>query len=127
VPPEGDLSSLVREIEGRLRRTRRDRKVEITVDDVRLDCDLQLLEDVLEQLLGMAWEVTRARPVGHVQVGQIKGPDGAAFFVRDDGPGSADVDDPDLAEIAAMVAPHGGRIWAEAAPGAGTTIYFRLA
>jgi len=121
-----EVTPLVRDIEARLRRTGRPRNVEITVDDgLRAHADARLLEDVLEQLLGMAWELTRARPVGHVHVGSIQGPDGPAYFVRDDGQGSAHADDPDLAEVAAMIG-DGGRVWTEAAPGAGATIYFSL-
>jgi signal transduction histidine kinase len=127
-PPRVDLEPLVREVEARIRRHAPRRAVELTVDpEIALTGDVQLLEDVLEQLLGVAWDLTRVREVGHVHVGRIQGPDGPAYFVRDDGPGAADPADPDLAEIATLLAGHGGRVWTEAHPGAGATIYFTLA
>ena len=122
-----DLAGMVRAIEARLRGGAPDRRVELTVEEpLTVRADPSMLELAMAQLLEMSWHVTRARAVGHVHVGSIRGPDGTAYFVRDDGLGAADPDDPDLAEIAAVVAVHGGRLWTEAAPGAGATIYFTL-
>ena len=67
------------------------------------------------------------------------------FFVRDDGPGIDESELPKLFErywrgkasqyrgaglglsiARGIVDAHGGRIWADSAPGAGTTVYFSL-
>ena len=122
-----DLVPLLRAIEARLRARDPERHVELAIDGpLTASADPAQLEVVLEQLLEMSWQTTRVRAVGHVQVGSLAGPDGTAFFVRDDGLGAADADDPDLAEISAIVTAHGGRLWTEAAPRAGATIYFTL-
>ena len=122
-----DLAEMVRAIEARLRSRLPDRRVQLTVEEsLTASADPAILEPALAQLLELSWQVTRAREVAHVHVGSLAGPDGKAFFVRDDGLGAADPDDPDLADIAAAVAAHGGRLWTEAAPGAGATIYFTL-
>ena len=119
-----DLAELVRAIAVRLRS---DHKVELTIDEPLVArADPALLVPAIEALLATAWDLTRARRVGHVHVGVLAGPDGRAYFVRDDGLGSASADDPDLAGVLAAVRAHGGRLWTEAAPGAGATIYFTL-
>jgi light-regulated signal transduction histidine kinase (bacteriophytochrome) len=122
-----DLAPIIREIEARLRARTPERHVEVAIEGpLTTSADRLLLEPALEQLLDMSWQTTRARPVAHVQVGSLVGPDGTAFYIRDDGLGGGDADDPDLAEVAAVVEAHGGRLWTESAPGAGTTIYFTL-
>jgi signal transduction histidine kinase len=122
-----DVVALVRELEAALRKRASDHPVELTVDEPMVaDADRAQLTTALEILISTAWDLTRARRVGHVHVGALVGPDGRAYFVRDDGLGSAAADDPDLAEVVDVVRAHGGRLWTEAAPGAGATIYFTL-
>ncbi len=122
-----DVAALAREVETDLKKRAPDRKVELKIDEpLTANADRALLGEMLATLLGLAWELTRGRRIGHVKVGTTAGPDGKAYFVRDDGLGSASADDPDLAGIAAAAARHGGRMWTEAAPGAGATIYFTL-
>jgi signal transduction histidine kinase len=122
-----DLARIARSVEQRLRARAPGRRIEITVDEPLVaSADPALVERTLGYLLEQSWEVTRARAVAHVHVGGTIGPDGTAFFVRDDGLGAADADDPDLAELADALHAQGGRIWTEATPGAGATIYFTL-
>jgi signal transduction histidine kinase len=122
-----DLVPILRAIEARLRARDPERHVELAIDGpLTASADPALLETAREHLLEISWQTTRARPLGHIQVGSLAGPDGTAFFVRDDGLGAADADDPDLAEILEIVTAHGGRLWTEAAPRAGVTIYFTL-
>ena len=77
-------------------------------------------------MLELSWQLTRARPVAQVAIGALAGPDGTAFYVRDNGLGAAEADDPDLADVRDVIARHGGRLWTESAPGSGATIYFTL-
>jgi signal transduction histidine kinase len=122
-----DLARLARAIDAQLRAGSPARRVELTVDEpLQARADPALLEHALGRLLEMSWELTRARPVAHIHIGALAGPDGTAYFIRDDGLGAADADDPDLAAVAEIVRAHGGRFWTESAPGAGATIYFTL-
>jgi len=139
-----DLARFVREADGRLRQANPDRRVELTVDEpLRADADPRLIAVILDNLLGNAWKFSRPRAIAHVEVGRR----GAAYFVRDDGVGF----DPEyasalftpfkrlhaarefegtgigLATVARAIQRHGGRIWAESAPGAGATFLFTLA
>lgn len=105
--------------------------------------DPQLLRIVLDNLIGNAWKFTQNRPDGLIQVGA----EGDTYHVRDNGPGfeAAEIGqrvfEPfvrgadnhgvpgmgiGLATAARIVRVHGGRIWAESAPGHGATIYWTM-
>ena len=109
-----------------------------------VDCDSDRVVRVLSNLLANALKVT-ARG-GVIESGaELNDRGQVVFFVRDQGPGM------DRDELATMFRPfwrskqpsyrgtwlgfsiaggivdaHGGRIWADSAPGAGTTVYFSL-
>ena len=122
-----DLARLTREIDAQLRAGAPGRTVELTVEEpLMVTANRAMLELALGRLLELSWAVTRARPVAHIEVGSLAGPDGTAYFVRDDGLGALDPDDPDLAAVIDVVRAHGGHLWTEAAPGAGATVYFTL-
>lgn len=116
-----------------------------TTDVPEVDCDLDRVLRALSNLAGNAIRVTPrgetielgARPTGHGHV---------VFFVRDRGPGineneqarlfrpfsgSRQSSDPGVwlgfAIARGIVESHGGRIWIDSAPGAGTTVSFLLA
>ena len=146
-----DLSAMVRSILDDLAVAGSLRNVVIEVEEGLLaDGDATLLQDVLENLLGNAWKFTAQRDPARIAFGcrEEGGKDGGerVFFVRDNGAGfdmkyagklfgafqrlhgpqEYEGNGIGLAMVRRIVALHGGRIWAEAAPGEGATFYFTL-
>jgi light-regulated signal transduction histidine kinase (bacteriophytochrome) len=113
---------------------------------VEAEADPALAQVVLENLLGNAWKYTGQAEEARIAFGAAEVEGGRAFFVRDNGVGFdparvADLFAPfkrlhageqfegfgiGLATVQRIVARHGGRIWAEGAPGLGATFYFTL-
>ncbi len=123
------------------------RSVGVTIaDGMTVQGDGRLLLVVMENLIGNAWKFTAEREQAQIAIGETTIGGKRTFFVRDNGAGF-DMAYADklfgafqrlhkssqfpghgigLATVQRIIAKHGGRIWAEAAPGVGATFYFTL-
>ncbi len=136
-----DVTALARDATAKLR-SREPREVAVDIaDGLVAHGDRRLVEHVFEALLGNAWKFTGKQPKPAISVGK----EGDAFFVRDNGAGfdgqAARLFAPfrrlhkaeeypgegvGLAIVYRAITRHGGRVWAESAPGKGATLFFTL-
>jgi DNA-binding response OmpR family regulator len=141
------LDAVASRVIQRLREADPDRVVEIEITTpMHAFGDEQLIESVLENLLGNAWKFTTGRQPARIAVGIEVRAGNETFFVRDNGAGfkmeyadklftpfqrlhserefeGAGIG---LATTQRIVQRHGGEIWAEGAPGEGAVFYFTL-
>ena len=143
-----DLNDLVRDTMANLETETRDRHIAWTIPALpAVKGDPSMLKQVFGNLLGNAVKYTRPRDMAQIEIGQTGEEDGQLiFFVRDNGAGF-DMKYADklfrvfqrlhraeefegtgvgLANVQRIIARHGGRVWAEAAPDRGATFYFTL-
>lgn len=143
------LTPLVEGVIGHLKQEHPTRQIEWVVEDdlpvVRGDA--MLLAEVFTNLLENSVKFTRTHPTARIEVGWSVNPvGGRTFYVRDDGVGfdlekahnlfvmfqrqhhSMDFEGngTGLALSQRIIERHGGRIWAETAPGQGCIFYFTL-
>ena len=118
----------------------------IFAEGVKVTGDPDLLNVVMENLLGNAWKFTAGQESALIEFGIEETGAGSAYFVRDNGPGF-DMADADrlfrpfvrlpgttdfaghgigLATIRRIIQHHGGSAWAAGEPGNGATFYFTL-
>ncbi|MBI5277611.1 MAG: PAS domain S-box protein [Burkholderiales bacterium] len=145
-PETVDLAALARESLEALQAAEPGRSVATHVaDGLLVQGDARLLRILVENLLGNAWKFTSKAPEPCIEVGRDEA-DGS-YFVRDNGVGfemayagklfsafqrlHTEAEFPGtgigLATVRRIVSRHRGRVWAESAPGQGTTIRFTLA
>ena len=142
-----DLSAMALEVAEELQAAAPARPVHVEIEPgLRAEGDPTLVRAILDNLMGNAFKFTATRPDPRVSVGRAWVEGLAAFFVRDNGVGfdmmHADklfgvfqrFHDPEafegtgigLATVQRAVQRHGGRVWAESAPGTGATFRFTL-
>lgn len=143
-----DLSALAGLVVRDLQEGRPAHLVEVHIDPgLALWGDAGLLRVVLQNLLGNAWKYSSKRTDAVISVGQTPNAAGqSVFFVKDNGAGfdmahAEKLFEPfqrlhgvaefpgtgiGLATVSRIIMRHGGRIWAESAPGAGATFFFTL-
>ena len=143
-----DLGRQAAELLEEMRQTDPGRRVEAVIaPDCVAEGDPQLLRILMQNLLENAWKYSARQAEARIEFGkELLATGETAFFVRDNGVGFdmqyADrlfapfqrLHKPEefagsgigLATVARIVHRHGGRVWAESAPGQGTTLRFTL-
>ncbi|HYW55606.1 MAG TPA: ATP-binding protein [Polaromonas sp.] len=143
-----DLGALAHSAFAALQEAEPERAVQVEVQaGLMARGDPALLKQLIDHLAGNAWKFTSKKERAQVVVGSRVEPDGAtAYFFNDNGAGF-DMSQADklfgifqrlhvssdfpglgagLATVQRIVMRHGGKVWAEAAPDQGATIYFTL-
>jgi len=142
-----DLTELAHGVATDLQNRDPAREVAIDIADGLCACgDARLMTIVLVNLLGNAWKYSAKQAPAHIAFGHgTKGKENV-FYIRDDGAGfdmahAGKLFTPfqrlhrdsefegtgiGLATVHRIISRHGGRIWAEAVPGAGATFFFTL-
>jgi signal transduction histidine kinase len=143
-----DLTSMVNEIATELVQTEPQRTVQWTIaSGLEAEGDPGLLRTAVSNLLSNAWKYSEGAPAPQIEVGRLAAPSQGVFFVRDNGVGF-DLEAAKgrlfrpfqrfhsdsrfkgtgigLSIVHRVVAKHGGEIWAESAPGRGTSFFFTL-
>ena len=142
-----ELSELARAVGEELKRKEPARAVGLSIQDgLVVEVDGRLLRIVLDNLLGNAWKFTANIPEPRIEFGTEQRNGDRVFFVRDNGAGfdmqyahklfrpfqrlHRESEFPGtgigLATVRRIVERHGGRVWAEGAPGRGASVFFTL-
>lgn len=143
-----DLSTQALHILDEWRVRQPERQVTLRIEGgLHAEGDGRLVRVVLENLLGNAWKFTSRQTLAEISMGQMLDAAGLpVFFVRDNGAGfdmayadklfspfqrlHAVSEFPGvgigLATVSRVITRHGGRLWAESAPGCGATFFFTL-
>jgi len=142
-----DLSAIAGEAAHALRAKYGARNVDITIEpNLQTQADARLLRAACDALLDNAFKFTATRDPASIAVGVAQTEQGPAFYVRDNGIGF-DMNYADklfrpfqrlhaderyaglgigLATAQRVIMRHGGRIWAQAQPEHGATVFFTL-
>lgn len=147
VPQEVDLSQLAEAVIDELRAADQQRQVDVDIQPgLRVRGDAALLRIVLQNLLGNAWKYSAKTPDARIALSAERIDGRMVHCVRDNGVGfdmrfadrlftvfqrlHSASDFPGtgvgLATVQRVIRRHGGRVWAESAPGAGARFYFTV-
>ncbi|CDS55142.1 sensory box histidine kinase [Polaromonas sp. CG9_12] len=143
-----DLSTLAQTVLNGYQERELGRVVQLDIQpELVVEGDPRLLLEVLDNLLGNAWKFSAKQARSEITFGHEKGSaDETVYLVRDNGAGfdmayseklfgafqrlhtAAEFSGTGigLATVHRIVMRHGGRVWAESAPGRGATFYFTL-
>ena len=142
-----DLTQVAQEALADLQWEHPERRVDIRIEEsLAAEGDVRLVRLVVQNLLENAWKYTRDAGNARIEIGASALGTQRAFFVRDNGAGfdmkhagglftpftrlHREEEFPGigigLATVQRIVARHGGRVWAQAAPGHGATFWFTL-
>ena len=145
-----DMARIAREVFEDLRKSQPERRVDFQVGPIApARGDPQMLRVLLENLIDNAWKYTGRTDPARIEFGCRVDHDGTGiceYYVRDNGAGFDmayagklfgpfqrlhKIEDFDgsgigLASASRIVRRHGGRIWAQGAPGEGATFYFTI-
>jgi signal transduction histidine kinase len=146
-PERLDLAALAEEVVAELRRSEPGRDVQVQIArGLELTGDRRLITTLVRSLLDNAWRFTRPKQPAQIEVGRREDGSETVFYVRDTGigfdmaharhlfepfgrlhhPGDHPEAAVGLAIARRIVHRHGGRIWAESAPGQGATFHFTV-
>lgn len=124
------------------------RKARVMIEpNLTAQADQNLVELLLQNLIGNAWKFTNRKEIAQIEVGTLGETPTTVYYVKDNGAGfdpkyaeklftafqrlhaATDFDGSGigLATAQRIVHRHGGRIWAEGKPNDGATFYFTLA
>ena len=142
-----DLGRIARDVVVNLQLADPQRRVTVRVaDGLTANGDQELLQSVLENLLGNAWKYTGKVEGASIEVGETVARGKRTFYVRDNGTGF-DMSEADklflpfqrlhgaddfkghgigLSTVRRIIERHGGSIWATAEVGRGATFYFTI-
>jgi PAS domain S-box-containing protein len=142
-----DLAGLAGSVVAELRRQDPTRAVDVTIGDLApAVVDAAMMRQAFFNLIGNAWKFTRDSPRASIEIGCTPYRTETVYWIRDNGAGfdmqfasklfrvferlhRADEFDGTgvgLAIVQRVVQRHGGRIWADAAPGEGATFFVAL-
>ncbi len=143
-----DLSAMAHEAAVRLARRGPARAVDLSIEPgMTATADIELMDMVIGHLMGNAWKFTAHEPLAEIAMGTEQDEQGhTCWWIRDNGIGfdaayATKVFTPfqrlfpdsgfeglgaGLSIVEAAIQRHGGRVWAEAAPGKGATFKFTL-
>jgi light-regulated signal transduction histidine kinase (bacteriophytochrome) len=142
-----DLSLEANKVASELKGAHPARALEFAIaPNLVVDADAGLVRVLLENLLGNAVKFTAPTPRARIEVGSQDTVGDVTYFVRDNGVGfkmssasklfgafqrlhaqqEFEGTGIGLATVLRVVKRHGGRVWAEAAPGLGATFFFTL-
>jgi light-regulated signal transduction histidine kinase (bacteriophytochrome) len=142
-----DLSAMIATLASELAGRDPQRVVDFEIaSGVTAWCDPVLMRAAMMNLLENSWKFTRNHATSSIVFGELAGPDGSIFFLRDDGAGfdmadAARLFSPfqrlhkasefegtgiGLATVERIIRRHGGRIWAEGEIERGATFFFTL-